>query len=120
MNDAGIRYVADFPNDDTPYATNYGGLICMPNQAEWDDTQLMAVRRVMPWRWRDVVCEAFDYLHEEAHPAGTVMTLAIHPWLLGQAHRIKYLDEALAKMTAFSNVWQASASEVAEHWREQQ
>ena len=117
LAEAAIEYVADFPNDDTPYATNHGSLICMPNQAEWDDTQLMAVRRLMPWRWRDVVCEAFDYLHAEAHPAGTVMTLAIHPWLLGQAHRIKYLDEALAKMTSYKDVWQASAAEVAAHFR---
>ncbi len=117
LAEAGLAYVADFPNDDTPYATNHGSLICMPNQAEWDDTQLMAVRRLMPWRWRDVVCEAFDYLHAEAHPAGTVMTLAIHPWLLGQAHRIKYLDEALAKMTSYKDVWQASAAEVAAHFR---
>jgi len=117
LAEAGLEYVADFPNDDTPYATNHGALISMPNQAEWDDTQLMAIRRLMPWRWRDVVCEAFDYLHEEAHPAGTVMTLAIHPWLLGQAHRIKYLDEALTKMTAYQGVWQASAGEVAGHYR---
>jgi allantoinase len=120
LAEAGLSYVADFPNDDTPYATNHGNLICMPNQAEWDDTQLMAVRRLMPWRWRDVVCEAFDYLHEEAHPAGSVMTLAIHPWLLGQAHRIKYLDEALAKMTSYKDVWQASAGEVAAHFRSAQ
>lgn len=120
LSEAGLQYVADFPNDDTPYATNHGALISMPNQAEWDDTQLMAIRRLMPWRWCDVVSEAFDYLHAEAHPAGTVMTLAIHPWLLGQAHRIKYLDAALAKMTAYGDVWQANAGDVATHWREAQ
>ena len=117
LAEAGLQYFADFPNDDTPYPTAYPGLTAMPNQAEWDDTQLMAVRRLMPWRWRDVVTEAFDYLHGEAHPAGTVMTLAIHPWLLGQAHRIKYLDDALAKMRAYRDVWQASAAEVAAHHR---
>jgi allantoinase len=120
LAEAGLQYVADFPNDDTPYATNHGALICMPNQAEWDDTQLMAVRRLMPWRWCDVVCEAFDYLHAEAHPSGTVMTLAIHPWLLGQAHRIKYLDAALARMTAYDDVWQANAASVAMHWQDAQ
>jgi hypothetical protein len=45
------------------------------------------------------------------------MTLSIHPWLLGQAHRIKYLDEALKKMTGYKNVWQTSAAEVAAHYR---
>ena len=113
----GLHYVADFPNDDTPYATNYGDLICMPNHSEWDDTQLMAIRRLMPWRWLDVVSEAFDYLYNEAHPAGTVMTLSIHPWLLGQAHRIKYLDEALKKMTSYKNVWQVNAAEVAKYYQ---
>jgi allantoinase len=113
----GVHYVADFPNDDIPYKTNYGDLICMPNHSEWDDTQLMAIRRLMPWRWCDVVSEAFDYLYNEAHPSGSVMTLSIHPWLLGQAHRIKYLDAALEKMSSYQNVWQTSAAEVAEHFQ---
>jgi allantoinase len=116
LAEAGLRYVADFPNDDTPYALNHGNLIAMPNQAEWDDTQLMAIRRLMPWRWLDVVCESFDYLHTEAHPAGTVMTLALHPWLIGQAHRIKYLDQALAKMKNYNDVWQVTAGDAAKHW----
>lgn len=118
LAEADLRYVADFPNDDTPYAMNHGALVAMPNQGEWDDTHLMAIRRLMPWRWRDVVCEAFDYLHHEAHPAGSVMTLALHPWLIGQAHRIRYLDEALAKMNGYPNVWQTTAGEVVAWWRE--
>jgi peptidoglycan/xylan/chitin deacetylase (PgdA/CDA1 family) len=117
LEKSGVHYVADFPNDDTPYKTNYGDLICMPNHSEWDDTQLMAIRRLMPWRWCDVVSEAFDYLYNEAHPAGSVMTLSIHPWLLGQAHRIKYLDAALEKMSSYQNVWQTSGAQVAEHFQ---
>ena len=39
LSEFGIEYVVDFPNDDTPYTTNYNGLICIPNQSE-DDTQL--------------------------------------------------------------------------------
>ena len=70
----------------------------------------MAIRRLMPWRWCDVVIEASDYLYNEAHLSGTVMTLSIHPWLLGQAHRIKYLDEALKKMAGYKDVWQNSAN----------
>ena len=117
LSEFGIEYAADFPNDDTPYTTNYNGLICIPNQSEWDDPQLMAIRRLIPWRWCDVVIEAFDYLYNEAHPPGTVMTLSIHPWLLGQAHRIKYLDEALKKMTGYKDVWQTNAAEMATHYR---
>ena len=45
------------------------------------------------------------------------MTLGLHPWLIGQAHRIRYLDEALARMRSYGDVWQAGAGEVARHWR---
>lgn len=119
LAEAGLSYVADWPNDDQPYAMSAGRpLIAMPNQAQWDDTQLMAIRRVSPPRWRDVVSEAFDYLHEEASASGSVFTLGIHPWLLGQAHRIRYLNEALARMAAYDGVWQTTAVEVADWYRE--
>lgn len=118
LAEAGLSYVADWPNDDQPYAMNYGRpLISMPNQAEWDDTQLMAIRRVSPPRWRDVVVEAFEYLHEEASPSGSVFTLGIHPWLAGQAHRIRYLGEALARIAERDRVWQTTAGEVADWHR---
>jgi peptidoglycan/xylan/chitin deacetylase (PgdA/CDA1 family) len=120
LAEAGLSYVADWPNDDQPYAMKVGRpLVSMPNQAEWDDSQAMAVRRVSPPRWRDIVCEAFDYLHAEASPSGSVFTLGLHPWLAGQAHRIRYLDEALARMAGYGEVWQATAAEVADRFREQ-
>ena len=120
LAEAGLSYVADWPNDDQPYAMKVGRpLIAMPNQAQWDDTQLMAVRRASPPRWRDVVVEAFDYLYREASPSGSVYTLGVHPWLLGQAHRIRYLNEALARMTAYDGVWQSTAAEVADWYRKQ-
>lgn len=119
LAEAGLSYAADWPNDDQPYALKLGRpLIAMPNQAEWDDSQAMAIRRVSPPRWRDVVVEGFDYLHEEASPSASVFTLGLHPWLTGQAHRIRYLDEALAAMAAYDNVWRASAGEVADWYRD--
>jgi peptidoglycan/xylan/chitin deacetylase (PgdA/CDA1 family) len=115
LAEAELSYVADWANDDQPYALKLGRpLIAMPNQVEWDDTQLMAVRRVSPPRWRDVTCEAFDYLYEEASPSGSVFTLGVHPWLAGQAHRIRYLDEALARMAGHDAVWQTTAGQVAD------
>lgn len=119
LADAGLSYVADWPNDDQPYAMTMGRpLIAMPNQAQWDDTQLMAIRRVSPPRWRDVVVEAFDYLHGEASASGSVFTLGLHPWLCGQAHRIRYLDEALTRMAGYDGVWQTTAGAVADWYRE--
>lgn len=120
LAEAGLSYVADWPNDDQPYPMTCGKpLIALPNQAQWDDTQAMAIRRVAPPRWRDVVVEAFDYLHAEASPSGSVFSLGLHPWLAGQAHRIRYLDEALARIAGYDGVWRASAAEIADRTRAQ-
>ena len=38
----------------------------------------------------------------------------VHPWIFGQAFRIKYLDEALAAVGDRPGVWRATSNEIAE------
>jgi hypothetical protein len=60
-----------------------------------------------------VLSEAFEALHEEGAASGRCFSLALHPWLIGMAHRIRYLDEALKRIVDYRNVWQVTAGEVA-------
>ena len=48
-----------------------------------------------------------DQLDElvEDQPSGRVMTIALHPFVIGQAIRIKYLDRALAYVANHPDVW---------------
>ncbi|MBT6745886.1 MAG: polysaccharide deacetylase, partial [Flavobacteriales bacterium] len=48
---------------------------------------------------------------------GMVFGLPLHPWVIGQSHRIKYLEQALAQITAFDRIWQTTAGEIAKHYR---
>lgn len=114
LAEAGLDYVMDWPNDDQPYLMNAGRpLVSIPYQPEWDDVRMLCLRRVPNARYPDLVCEAFQTLHEEGAGSGRLFGLGIHPWLFGQAHRIRYLDEALARLTAFDAVWQATAGDIA-------
>lgn len=118
LADAGLDYVLDWPNDDQPYPMHVGDgrkFVSMPNQPEWDDVQQLWLRRINTTRYPDLVGDAFELLHYEG---GQVFSLSIHPWLMGMAHRIKYLDEALRRVERFGNVWQATPGEVARHYRE--
>ncbi len=115
LAEAGLDYVLDWPNDDQPYAMKVGKpLISLPNQPEWDDVQQLWLRRINTPRYPDLVGEAFELLHGEG---GQVFNLSIHPWLMGMAHRIKYLDEALTRLGRFQQVWQTTPGEVARHYR---
>ncbi len=114
LAEAGLDYVLDWPNDDQPYPMKVGKkFVSMPNQPEWDDVQQLWLRRINTPRYPDIVNDAFELLHREG---GQVFNLSIHPWLMGMAHRIKYLDEALRRIERFGNVWQTTPGEIAAHY----
>ena len=115
LAEAELDYVLDWPNDDQPYPMKVGSrkFVSLPNQPEWDDVQQLWLRRIPTTRYPEIVGEAFELLH---HEGGQVFNLSIHPWLMGMAHRIKYLDEALRRIERFGNTWQATPGEVAKHY----
>jgi len=114
LADAGLDYVLDWPNDDQPYPMKVGRkFVSLPNQPEWDDVQQLWLRRINTTRYPDLVSDAFELLHREG---GQVFSLSIHPWLMGMAHRIKYLDEALRRIERFGNIWQATPGEISQHY----
>jgi peptidoglycan/xylan/chitin deacetylase (PgdA/CDA1 family) len=121
LAEAGLQYVADWGNDDQPYfMSTQPPLLSVPNQAEWDDVQLIWHRRIHPSIYRDTVLEAFTQLLAGGAASGTFFGLHIHPWLIGMPHRIGYLETVVEKVAAASAVWRATAGAVADHVRANQ
>ena len=117
LADAGFDYLLDWPNDDEPYMMHTTpSLVSVPNQSEWDDAQLFAVRRVDSWRYPEIIGSAFDQLASEG---GRVLGLGVHPWIFGQAHRVKYLEQAVEYIASRSGVWFAHAEDIANTYRAQ-
>ncbi len=120
LAEAGLDYVMDWPNDDQPYRMTLGKpFVSIPNHAEWDDVQLLWLRRVGMQTYAKVLGEAFEALHEEGAQSGRLFGLSLHPWLIGMAHRIGYLDQALRRIAGHRDVWQATAGEIAAWYLEQ-
>jgi len=116
LAEAGLTYVADWPNDDEPYRMTLGkDFVSLPNQSQWDDMLLVWDRRVQMPRYRQIVGEAFDRLLMEGQRSGRFFSLGVHPWLMGAAHRIGYFEQVLAQIVEARNVWQATGGEVADH-----
>ena len=117
LADAGLGYVCDWPNDDAPYLMSHKTpqgppLVSLPNQAEWDDVQLLWHRKTMTQRFPEIADEAFDVLHQEG---GRTFGLHVHPWLFGMPYRTHYFDATLARLAKHGNVWQSTAGDVARH-----
>jgi hypothetical protein len=63
-----------------------------------------------------LVKRQFDRLYAEGAQSGRVMCLAVHPHVIGQPHRVKYLDLALSYIKSFPDVWFATGRQIAEHY----
>ncbi len=119
----GIHYFCDWVNDDMPYPfrTESGDLIAMPLSNELEDRFVMMNNLHSEQSWLEQVCDACDFLLEEASSSGgRVLALNIHPWMLGQPHRIGKLEQALAYISSRPGVWSAPAGEILQHWVAQQ
>ena len=116
LAEAGFRYLADWPNDDQPYwMTTRPRILSIPCQSELDDVQLLWHRRLLTPRYPALVEEGFRVLHEEGAESGRSFTLGIHPWLFGMPHRIRYLDDTLARLGRFDATWRTTLGAIAEH-----
>lgn len=119
----GIEYFCDWVNDDMPYAfrTDSTPLIALPLSTELDDQFIIQGNLHSEESWYQQVTDACDFLIEESkNQGGRILALNVHPWLLGQPHRICFLEAALEYITSKPEVWSASASEILDSWNSQQ
>ena len=119
--DGGVKYVADFINDDQPYVMNVDGReICsIPYSAEINDLpQCLRMNRTAD-EFRKMICQQFDTLYRESVESGSgrVMAICLHPFVIGVPHRIGALDEALKYITGHKGVWCATGSEIVDHYQ---
>jgi allantoinase len=114
LAEAGFLYYSDLFHDDQPFPLRVrsGKLISMPYSVETNDVPILASAHEGD-EFVNIVRRQFDRLYSEG---GRVMCLALHPAILGQAQRARYIEEALRYMTSFPGVWYATGAEIAEYY----
>jgi peptidoglycan/xylan/chitin deacetylase (PgdA/CDA1 family) len=115
----GYRYYMGTINEDLPYTlrTEKGDVVAM-NYGIWlTDHQLAGSvrkdpRQVLQW-WKD----QFDQLYEEAENGRPgMMTMGLHPFIVGRPFRAKVLREFFAYARSKPEVWFPRCVEVADHY----
>ena len=113
----GVRYMCDWVNDDLPYPfrTDHGDLVALPMSTELEDTHILLQNQHSEESYVEQVTDACAFLRREAHKkGGRLLSLSLHPWLMGQPHRIGKLDALLSSITSHDDVWCATATEIIE------
>ena len=69
-----------------------------------------------PRDYTDAIKAQFDRLYLEGAENGQVMCLPLHPFLIGQPHRMRQFEEALDYVTSHDKVWLATGREIAGYY----
>ncbi len=103
---AGVQYIGDWVYDDEPTVikTTEGPLVTLPYTVELNDIPMMIVQHhESDYRLKRAI-DQFDRLYAEGKDRAKVMALAIHPYISGQPHRIKYLEAIYNYVNRFDGV----------------
>lgn len=119
LRELGLDYVLDWTADDQPFTLNVPGMISVPYSVELNDIGLFVGKSFTGAEFRQAVIDQFDQLYADSADSGRVMALALHPFVIGQAFRARYLAEALEYIAGHEGVWLATSDEIAAHFRDQ-
>ena len=64
-----------------------------------------------------MIRDQFDVLYEDGAETGRVMSICLHPFLVGHPHRSKYLAEALAHIASRREVWITTGSAILDAYK---
>jgi allantoinase len=118
---AGVEYVCDWVADDLPFTLEVegGALLSLPYSIELNDMELILRQRLTGPEYRQRLIDQFEQLNAEASArrTGRVMAIPLHPFLMGQAHRVRYLRDALAHIAHHEGSWLALGAEIADYYQ---
>lgn len=117
---AGIDYVFDIFNADVPLPLRpaFGRMLSVPYQVELNDFHVVVQGGASPARYVELFKRHFDRLYAEGASSGTVVSLPLHPYVIGSPLYIGALDEILAYIRNHDKVWCTTAERIADWYFE--
>jgi allantoinase len=114
LAEAGVKYIGDWVYDDEPdiIRTANGPLVTLPYTVELNDIAMMIVQHHESDYLLRRAIDAFDRLYAEGEHRAKVMAVAIHPYISGQPHRIKYLEAIYDYAAKFDGVLHWNGEEI--------
>ncbi len=117
--EAGIKYIGDWVYDDEPTVirTQKGPLVTLPYSVEINDIPMMIVQHHESDYLLKRAVDQFDRLYAEGQHRAKIMAIAIHPYISGQPHRIKYLESIYEYINRFDGVLHWNGVEILDWYR---
>jgi peptidoglycan/xylan/chitin deacetylase (PgdA/CDA1 family) len=121
LAEAGIRYIADWVVDDEPceLKTRHGTVLTMPYTVELNDIAMMAVQHHAAAEFETRCLDYFERVYAESRQRMKVMTIALHPYISGVPHRVRYVERVFEKLARRKGVAFWSGEQLLDwYWRQ--
>ena len=111
---AGVKYIGDWVYDDEPteITTAHGPLVTLPYSVELNDIPIMLVQHHESAYFTTRCIDSFERLYREGAGRAKIMAIAIHPYISGQPHRIKYLEAVYDHVNRHAGVLHWNGAEI--------
>ena len=107
LQEAGYTYVLNWCHDDQPtrLATRRGHLWAIPYPQEINDIPAIVARQNSAEEFADMIVDCYEEMLAQSARQPLVMGIALHPYLVGQPHRLRHLRRALRHIVQGGRVW---------------
>jgi peptidoglycan/xylan/chitin deacetylase (PgdA/CDA1 family) len=116
LRELGLTFHCDYMNDEQPYLihTAHGPLVSIPYTQEVNDIGMFLRRNCTASTAFETMRDEFDELYRAAETSGRIMSVGLHPHIIGRAFRVRALREFLDYAKKFDGVWWATREEIAD------
>ena len=121
VEEGGFTYDSDAYNDELPYWTLVGGRshLVIPYSLVTNDVKFVRGSVATGSQFAKFLIEAFDFLYREGAASPKMMSIGLHPRVVGHPARASGLERFLDHISKRSDVWICRRAEIAAHWRRQ-
>ena len=116
LKELGFTYHCDYMNDEQPYLihTEHGPLVSIPYTQEVNDIGMFLRRNLMAADAFQLMKDEFDEFYRVSEKSGRIMSVGLHPHIIGRAFRVRAIREFLDYAKTFDGVWWATREEIAD------
>ncbi len=121
LAETGYRYTLNWCHDDQPLRMRTRGgqdFWSIPYPQELNDIPMIIGRQMDGRDFTRMITDNFDEMLAQSARQPLVMGIALHPYLVGQPYRLRYLREALAPIAAArdaGHIWMTTPGAICQH-----
>lgn len=117
LKEIGYDYTLNWNHDEQPtiLQTAYGRLLAIPYPQELNDIPAVMMRNGSSREFADMIIENYEELTDHSSNRPVVMGIAVHPYIIGQPHRMYHFRRALRHIYGEKQCWKTTPGRIAQY-----